>query len=163
MLSEVACLTPFSDFNQSPRNMYQCQVRAVSSGTCHTSYLLTLFGFISWASSQSLLCYYVSAQHDVILTWAKETLWLAAITLAHESLATITRPLKLICKIFTVAKTFLDVFTCKMKHLQKCFRAVRSRRLLNIFANVLFYMSPLCIFKPCSILLKIFCDILQIF
>ena len=26
MLSVVACLTPFSDFNQSPRNMYQCQV-----------------------------------------------------------------------------------------------------------------------------------------
>ena len=26
MLSEMACLTPFSDFNQSPRNMYQCQV-----------------------------------------------------------------------------------------------------------------------------------------
>lgn len=26
MLSFVAQLTPFSDFNQSPRNMYQCQV-----------------------------------------------------------------------------------------------------------------------------------------
>lgn len=26
MLSAVAQLTPFSDFNQSPRNMYQCQV-----------------------------------------------------------------------------------------------------------------------------------------
>jgi DNA-directed RNA polymerase I subunit RPA2 len=26
MLSMVARLTPFSDFNQSPRNMYQCQV-----------------------------------------------------------------------------------------------------------------------------------------
>ena len=26
MLSAVASLTPFSDFNQSPRNMYQCQV-----------------------------------------------------------------------------------------------------------------------------------------
>ena len=26
MLSVVASLTPFSDFNQSPRNMYQCQV-----------------------------------------------------------------------------------------------------------------------------------------
>jgi len=33
------------------------------------------------ASSQTVLCYRqyrVSAQHDVILTWAKETLWLAA-------------------------------------------------------------------------------------
>jgi DNA-directed RNA polymerase I subunit RPA2 len=28
MLSVVANLTPFSDFNQSPRNMYQCQVSA---------------------------------------------------------------------------------------------------------------------------------------
>lgn len=26
ILSVVANLTPFSDFNQSPRNMYQCQV-----------------------------------------------------------------------------------------------------------------------------------------
>lgn len=26
MLSLIASLTPFSDFNQSPRNMYQCQV-----------------------------------------------------------------------------------------------------------------------------------------
>lgn len=26
MLSAIASLTPYSDFNQSPRNMYQCQV-----------------------------------------------------------------------------------------------------------------------------------------
>ena len=26
MLSAVASMTPYSDFNQSPRNMYQCQV-----------------------------------------------------------------------------------------------------------------------------------------
>lgn len=26
MLSYIANLTPYSDFNQSPRNMYQCQV-----------------------------------------------------------------------------------------------------------------------------------------
>lgn len=26
MLSIVANMVPFSDFNQSPRNMYQCQV-----------------------------------------------------------------------------------------------------------------------------------------
>ena len=26
MLSAIAQLTPYSDFNQSPRNMYQCQV-----------------------------------------------------------------------------------------------------------------------------------------
>ena len=37
ILSEMACLTPFSDFNQSPRNMYQCQVCLVSPSTCHTS------------------------------------------------------------------------------------------------------------------------------
>ena len=29
MLSAVASLTPFSDFNQSPRNMYQCQVGTI--------------------------------------------------------------------------------------------------------------------------------------
>jgi DNA-directed RNA polymerase I subunit RPA2 len=30
-LSVVASLTPFSDFNQSPRNMYQCQVRTIAA------------------------------------------------------------------------------------------------------------------------------------
>jgi DNA-directed RNA polymerase I subunit RPA2 len=33
MLSVVANLTPFSDFNQSPRNMYQCQMAKQSMGT----------------------------------------------------------------------------------------------------------------------------------
>ncbi|KAJ8326604.1 hypothetical protein BDV3_006095 [Batrachochytrium dendrobatidis] len=33
MLSVVANLTPFSDFNQSPRNMYQCQMGKQSMGT----------------------------------------------------------------------------------------------------------------------------------
>jgi len=32
------------------------------------------------ARNQSVLCYGVSAQHDVILTRAKETLWLAEMT-----------------------------------------------------------------------------------
>eukprot|EP00003_Mantamonas_plastica_P009714 TRINITY_DN1906_c0_g2_i4.p1 TRINITY_DN1906_c0_g2~~TRINITY_DN1906_c0_g2_i4.p1 ORF type:complete len:775 (+),score=210.16 TRINITY_DN1906_c0_g2_i4:20-2344(+) len=37
MLSVVASLTPFSDFNQSPRNMYQCQMGKQTMGTpCHT-------------------------------------------------------------------------------------------------------------------------------
>jgi DNA-directed RNA polymerase I subunit RPA2 len=31
MLSVVANLTPFSDFNQSPRNMYQVSQRALAS------------------------------------------------------------------------------------------------------------------------------------
>jgi len=31
------------------------------------------------ASSQSVLCYHDSVQHDLILTWAKETLWLRSI------------------------------------------------------------------------------------
>jgi len=39
------------------------------------------------------------------------------------------------CKIFTVAKTFLDMVTCKMKHLQKSFRAAGRRRLQNIFCK----------------------------
>jgi len=66
--------------------------------------------------SQSVLCYGVSTQHDVILTWAKETLWLGAITLAHEYLATSTRPLKKFCRIFYSDWKFLDVVTCKIKH-----------------------------------------------
>ena len=33
MLSEVAQLTPFSDMNQSPRNMYQCQMAKQTMGT----------------------------------------------------------------------------------------------------------------------------------
>ena len=33
MLSVVASLTPFSDYNQSPRNMYQCQMGKQTMGT----------------------------------------------------------------------------------------------------------------------------------
>ncbi|KAK3108488.1 hypothetical protein FSP39_008990 [Pinctada imbricata] len=33
MLSTIACLTPFSDHNQSPRNMYQCQMGKQTMGT----------------------------------------------------------------------------------------------------------------------------------
>ena len=33
MLSIIASLTPFSDFNQSPRNMYQCQMGKQAMGT----------------------------------------------------------------------------------------------------------------------------------
>jgi DNA-directed RNA polymerase I subunit RPA2 len=33
MLSVIARLTPYSDFNQSPRNMYQCQMGKQSMGT----------------------------------------------------------------------------------------------------------------------------------
>jgi DNA-directed RNA polymerase beta subunit len=33
MLSELASLTPFSDMNQSPRNMYQCQMAKQTMGT----------------------------------------------------------------------------------------------------------------------------------
>ncbi|KAK7499458.1 hypothetical protein BaRGS_00009433 [Batillaria attramentaria] len=33
MLSVIATLTPFSDFNQSPRNMYQCQMGKQTMGT----------------------------------------------------------------------------------------------------------------------------------
>ncbi|XP_038045257.1 DNA-directed RNA polymerase I subunit RPA2-like [Patiria miniata] len=37
ILSAVASLTPFSDFNQSPRNMYQCQMGKQTMGVpCHT-------------------------------------------------------------------------------------------------------------------------------
>ena len=33
MLSMVASMTPFSDYNQSPRNMYQCQMAKQTMGT----------------------------------------------------------------------------------------------------------------------------------
>lgn len=37
MLSLIASLTPFSDYNQSPRNMYQCQMGKQTMGTpCHS-------------------------------------------------------------------------------------------------------------------------------
>lgn len=36
MLSQIASLTPYSDYNQSPRNMYQCQMGKQTMGTpCH--------------------------------------------------------------------------------------------------------------------------------
>eukprot|EP00299_Pterocystis_sp_00344_P015212 c7588_g1_i1.p1 GENE.c7588_g1_i1~~c7588_g1_i1.p1 ORF type:complete len:1139 (-),score=279.91 c7588_g1_i1:9-3035(-) len=38
MLSVVASLTPFSDFNQSPRNMYQCQMCKQTMGTAVSTY-----------------------------------------------------------------------------------------------------------------------------
>ncbi|GMK59231.1 hypothetical protein CspeluHIS016_0702460 [Cutaneotrichosporon spelunceum] len=38
MLSVVANMTPFSDFNQSPRNMYQCQMGKQSMGTPSTAH-----------------------------------------------------------------------------------------------------------------------------
>ena len=38
MLSQVASLTPYSDYNQSPRNMYQCQMGKQTMGTPTHSY-----------------------------------------------------------------------------------------------------------------------------
>ncbi|RYY68333.1 hypothetical protein EON63_24920 [archaeon] len=32
MLSQVAQMTPYSDYNQSPRNMYQCQMGKQTMG-----------------------------------------------------------------------------------------------------------------------------------
>jgi len=70
------------------------------------NHLQKMFYEMDRASSQSLLCYGVSAQHDVILTWVKETLWLAAMTLAHEYLATSTRPLKCFVRFLQRLKHF---------------------------------------------------------
>mmetsp|Transcript_829 Transcript_829/g.1612 ORF Transcript_829/g.1612 Transcript_829/m.1612 type:complete len:1156 (-) Transcript_829:50-3517(-) len=38
MLSVIASMTPFSDFNQSPRNMYQCQMGKQTMGTPYHSH-----------------------------------------------------------------------------------------------------------------------------
>jgi DNA-directed RNA polymerase I subunit RPA2 len=38
MLSVVASQTPYSDYNQSPRNMYQCQMGKQTMGTPVTAY-----------------------------------------------------------------------------------------------------------------------------
>ena len=38
MLSVLACMTPLSDFNQSPRNMYQCQMAKQAMATPYHSY-----------------------------------------------------------------------------------------------------------------------------
>ena len=45
MLSIVASLTPFSDYNQSPRNMYQCQMGKQTMGTPLQVGLLTSVWF----------------------------------------------------------------------------------------------------------------------
>ncbi len=37
MLSVVASMTPYSDYNQSPRNMYQCQMGKQTMGTPATA------------------------------------------------------------------------------------------------------------------------------
>ena len=52
------------------------------------------------ASTQSLLCCRLSAQHDVILTRAKERVWLAEITLAHEYRATKYETVKTVLQEF---------------------------------------------------------------
>jgi len=76
------------------------------------------------ASSQSGLCCRVFAQHDVILTVSPEP----RKHCDHEYLATSARPLNMFCKIFTAAKTFLDVATCKIKHLQNICKNVLDPR-----------------------------------
>lgn len=48
-LSAIASLTPYSDFNQSPRNMYQCQVRnmikEIKGQISSSQVTVTLFSF----------------------------------------------------------------------------------------------------------------------
>jgi len=60
-----------------------------------------MFYEMGGASSQSLLCCRLSAQHDVILTRAKET-HVAGSWISRNKYKTA----KMFCKIFTAAKTF---------------------------------------------------------
>jgi DNA-directed RNA polymerase beta subunit len=45
IFSVVANITPFPDFNQSPRNMYQCQVRAHPCSHRHTHSYIQAYAF----------------------------------------------------------------------------------------------------------------------
>ena len=66
MLSALASLTPFSDYNQSPRNMYQCQVNY------QLQFLLTHKNDISYSVTEFLrthhhLCHYLQAKYNSVL------------------------------------------------------------------------------------------------
>lgn len=57
ILSLIASLTPFSDFNQSPRNMYQCQMAKQTLGTpCHNIKYRTDNKLYSLTTPQIPLC-----------------------------------------------------------------------------------------------------------
>ena len=64
MLSMIANLTPFSDFNQSPRNMYQCQVRV--------AVLLCLYTVVSESINSKRPGDYIEKEyHDINCRWTK--------------------------------------------------------------------------------------------
>lgn len=61
MLSVLASLTPFSDYNQSPRNIYQCQVYStLYLDQVYNSHLFVLLRqFLHNAVSTYFYCYFV--------------------------------------------------------------------------------------------------------
>lgn len=61
MLSVLASLTPFSDYNQSPRNIYQCQVYStLYLDQVYNSHLFVLLRqFLHNAVSTYFNCYFV--------------------------------------------------------------------------------------------------------
>ena len=56
MLSLAASLTPFSDYNQSPRNMYQCQMMKQTAGLVHVCTSMTRSSIVSNPAYQSVKC-----------------------------------------------------------------------------------------------------------
>uniref|UniRef100_A0A8C9FMC1 DNA-directed RNA polymerase n=1 Tax=Pavo cristatus TaxID=9049 RepID=A0A8C9FMC1_PAVCR len=72
ILSVVANLIPFSDHNQSPRNMYQCQMGNVGHCTsCLGESVLTtvLAGVLSSPSWQRLTCFSQAARVNALKWW----------------------------------------------------------------------------------------------
>ena len=91
MLSVVASLTPFCDFNQSPRNMYQCQMGKQTMGTpAQVRYLTPLIYLAvcssSWMRAVSMhrvleLC--VSLPHQSSHRWRIQTKGMPALSALH--------------------------------------------------------------------------------
>ena len=90
MLSALATLTPFSDFNQSPRNMYQCQV----GGACML--------LLPWYHSS---CQVLSTKHRLYctFTWCK-----IASNLAQKANLGLQWPLKQMARLSHILVFMID-------------------------------------------------------
>lgn len=69
MLSVVASLTPYSDFNQSPRNMYQCQMGKQTMGTPSQARLNPRSLIHKIFPSFALICQWIAKQQAPMSYW----------------------------------------------------------------------------------------------